>query len=105
MRGGTADGGSPRDERSCREHAGDELSMGEPGRDDQRGERRSDECRQQAVGRAEVRGATPGGTRVALAPVTIDALEIHITGYSGRVEGRRAAGLAEVEITGRLAPE
>ncbi|TMQ67984.1 MAG: hypothetical protein E6K78_02840 [Candidatus Eisenbacteria bacterium] len=57
------------------------------------------------VGRAEVRGATPGGTRVALAPVTIDALEIHITGYSGRVEGRRAAGLAEVEITGRLAPE
>ncbi|HEY3216035.1 MAG TPA: hypothetical protein VGK93_06040 [Candidatus Eisenbacteria bacterium] len=58
------------------------------------------------VGREVVRRVLePGGTRVALEPRIIDAMELRLIRCSGRFAGRRAAGLAEIEILGRRAPE
>jgi hypothetical protein len=58
------------------------------------------------IGRTAVRHVLkPGGTRVALQPRVIDSMELRLVRSSGRVAGRHAAGLAEIEILGRRAPE
>ncbi len=45
-----------------------------------------------------------GGTRIACAPTVADRLEFRVLRATGRVLGRRAVGLAEIETIARLAP-
>ena len=55
------------------------------------------------VGRLSVpRPLAPGGTRIACDPMLVDAVEIRPLRVRGRVEGRRAAALAEVEVDARM---
>jgi hypothetical protein len=55
------------------------------------------------VGRREfARELRPEGTRLEFSPVRLDAITIQPTAASGRVEGRPACALAEVEIDARL---
>src|SRR5262249_21552939 len=53
------------------------------------------------VGRASTRGAGPEGPRVAPPPVGPDALEVRPTAH-GKVDGRPACALAEIETIARL---
>ena len=56
------------------------------------------------VGRARVTGVlAPGGSKVVVEPVTIDALTVKLGPATGTVHHRPAAALAEVEVETRLA--
>jgi hypothetical protein len=55
------------------------------------------------VGRQLIaRTLRPEGTRFAVPPVTIDAITVHPAAVRGRVEGRDAFALAEIEVEARL---
>jgi hypothetical protein len=55
------------------------------------------------VGRQLIaRTLRPEGTRLAVPPVTIDAITVHPAAVRGRVEGRDAFALAEIEVEARL---
>ncbi len=55
------------------------------------------------VGRQVIaRTLRPEGTRIAVPPVILDAIAVVPTAVRGRVEGRAAFALAEIEVEGRL---
>ena len=44
----------------------------------------------------------PEGTRVDFPPVQVDAIEVRPTRVTGRVDGRPAVALAEIETIARM---
>ena len=54
------------------------------------------------VGRATASRVRPEGTRIDFSPVRLDAIEVRPTRVTGRVDGRPAVALAEIETIARM---